>query len=67
MSKTDKKTRKTYALDPVVVERILRLQEKTECTNQTEVIRRALALYELAVDRAKGNQTVKVAGVEVLL
>ena len=53
------KTRLSLEMPSRVVERMERLMELTEAESRTEVIRRALAVYEfLAEQRADGAETI---------
>lgn len=54
------KVRLNLALPPSVIERLDRLQTLTEAESATEVIRRALALYESYVLAGKAGHAVYV-------
>jgi hypothetical protein len=47
-------------LSEAVHERLLALRERTDAASLSEVVRRALATYELIVDRTKGGDRVVV-------
>jgi len=49
------RVRLNLALKPDVYERLQRLLEGTECETSSEVVRRALGLYEIAMEIQEGG------------
>ncbi len=60
--KRDESVRINLEVSPLVRERIERLKEKTEAESLTEVIRRALAVYETLLSISEDGRTVIVRG-----
>ncbi len=58
------RTRLNLAISPEVKARLENLQERTEADSMTEVIRRALAVYERLVDIDRDGCVFRIEGPE---